>query len=111
MDATNGSSASKAPVLTTPEGEPSLGGFQAQHKMAVQPPKQEDLQRTYATIVTEEASPNDWYGKMSTYSDSPPPGPDFVVRLLTPSQHIQLFWRVRRYPRCHPRLHLLPQPV
>jgi erythrocyte band 7 integral membrane protein len=64
MDATNGSSASKAPVLTTPEGEPSLGGFQAQHKMAVQPPKQEDLQRTYATIVTEEASPNDWYGKM-----------------------------------------------
>ncbi|CEJ79914.1 Putative Stomatin family protein [[Torrubiella] hemipterigena] len=40
------------------------GGFQAQAKMSVQPPKKEDLQRSYATIVATDANPKGWYGSM-----------------------------------------------
>ncbi|KEY64083.1 hypothetical protein S7711_07445 [Stachybotrys chartarum IBT 7711] len=62
-DNSAGGSTSKAPAAN---GEtPSLGGFQAQHKMAVQPPRKEDLQRSYATVVTEDVGPTDWYGKMT----------------------------------------------
>lgn len=43
------------------------GGFQAQAKMTVQPPKKEDLQRSYATIVSNDANPKGWYGSMSTW--------------------------------------------
>ncbi|KAF4126382.1 Regulator of protease HflC, stomatin/prohibitin superfamily [Geosmithia morbida] len=39
-------------------------GFQPQKNMTVQPPKQEDLQRSYATVVDSEASPKGWYGSM-----------------------------------------------
>ncbi|KAM5345832.1 hypothetical protein ACJ41O_011693 [Fusarium nematophilum] len=55
-----GSSTSKAPV---PAGE-GTGGFQAQHKMAIKPPKKEDLQRSYATVVDPNANPKHWYGTM-----------------------------------------------
>ncbi|KAF5537887.1 hypothetical protein H9Q69_001983 [Fusarium xylarioides] len=48
----------KAPVM---EGN---GGFMAQHKMAVEPPKKEDLQRSYATVVENDANPKGWYGSM-----------------------------------------------
>ncbi|KAF4471041.1 stomatin [Fusarium albosuccineum] len=53
-----GGSTSKAPA-TVPDGS---GGFQAQHKMTVVPPKKEDLQRSYATVVDANANPQGWYG-------------------------------------------------
>jgi hypothetical protein len=71
---------STAPLNTTGEGSSAkypeseagattngagTGGFQAQSKMTVQPPKTEDLQRSYARVVTEEANPKGWYGSMS----------------------------------------------
>lgn len=55
----NGDSSSKAP-------EQGTGGFQTQTKMTVIPPKKEDLQRSYATIVENDANPKGWYGTMST---------------------------------------------
>lgn len=54
-----GSSTSKAP-----ENETAIG-FQPQNKMDVQPPRKEDLQRSYATVVIEDANPKGWYGTMS----------------------------------------------
>ena len=60
---TNGAT-SKAP-------EEGTGGFVAQTKMAVQPPKKEDLQKSYATVVTDEANPKGTYAKMSTLSPLP----------------------------------------
>jgi len=39
-------------------------GFQPTNKMTVQPPKEDDLQRSYATTVGSEANPPGWYGKM-----------------------------------------------
>jgi erythrocyte band 7 integral membrane protein len=56
----NGSSGSKVP-----EGESSTGGFQAQNKMTVQPPKQDDLQQSYATVVRTDVDYKGWYGGMS----------------------------------------------
>lgn len=41
------------------------GGFQPQTKMTVQPPKKEDLQRSYGTLVGDDANPKGWYGSMS----------------------------------------------
>lgn len=40
------------------------GGFRPQAPMAVQPPKAEDLQKSYASIITNDADPKDWYGYM-----------------------------------------------
>ncbi|KAM0330573.1 hypothetical protein ACHAQA_003521 [Verticillium albo-atrum] len=40
------------------------GGFQPTHKMTVKPPAKEDLQRSYATVVEENANPKGWYGTM-----------------------------------------------
>lgn len=54
-----GGSSSKAAASV--EGS---GGFQAQHKMKVEPPKKEDLQRSYARIVEEDATPDGWYARM-----------------------------------------------
>ncbi|KOS22252.1 putative band 7 family protein [Escovopsis weberi] len=39
-------------------------GFQAQTKMTVQPPREGDLQRSYATTVGSDANPKGWYGSM-----------------------------------------------
>ena len=60
MSSVNGAqgSSSKAPETDTPLG------FQPHNKMTVQPPKQEDLQRSYATVVSNEANPKGWYGTM-----------------------------------------------
>ena len=58
--ATNGAH-SKAP-------EDSTGGFVAQNRMAVQPPKKEDLQKSYGTIVAYDASPKGAYAKMSMFA-------------------------------------------
>ncbi|KAH6896762.1 hypothetical protein B0T10DRAFT_475050 [Thelonectria olida] len=58
MSTVNGSSSSKAPE------QPTVGGgFQTQNKMTVQPPKKEDLQKSYATTV-DAANPTGWYGSM-----------------------------------------------
>ena len=46
------------------------GGFVANQKMAVQPPRQEDLQKSYASIVGNDANPKGWYGSMSMYLSS-----------------------------------------
>jgi erythrocyte band 7 integral membrane protein len=54
----NGGGSSKAP-----ESDANIG-FQPQNKMTVQPPKQEDLQRSYATIVTQDMGVQGWYGSM-----------------------------------------------
>lgn len=40
-------------------------GFRPQGPMVVQPPKQEDLQKSYASIVGNDANPKGWYGSMS----------------------------------------------
>ena len=40
-------------------------GFTPQTKMVVQPPKKEDLQRSYASVVETDANPKGWYGSMS----------------------------------------------
>ncbi|SPO03840.1 related to stomatin [Cephalotrichum gorgonifer] len=40
------------------------GGFRAQPAMAVLPPRAEDLQDSYATVVDSNADPKGWYGKM-----------------------------------------------
>ncbi|RKU43884.1 hypothetical protein DL546_005590 [Coniochaeta pulveracea] len=40
-------------------------GFRPQHNMvAVVPPREEDLQKSYATIVGTDADPKGWYGSM-----------------------------------------------
>ena len=63
MSANNnaGSSQNKQPAP-----EPSGGGFRAQANMTVQPPRVEDLQKSYATIVSNDANPSGWYGSMGT---------------------------------------------
>ncbi|KAK4154480.1 stomatin-like protein 3 [Chaetomidium leptoderma] len=54
----NGSSKGKATDNAT-----TNGGFQPHHPMRVEPPKPEDLQLSYASIVDEVHSPG-WYGAM-----------------------------------------------
>ena len=39
-------------------------GFKAQPKMTVEPPRPEDLQQSYASIVGNDANPKGWYGGM-----------------------------------------------
>ncbi|KAM4059189.1 SPFH domain/band 7 family protein [Hirsutella rhossiliensis] len=67
MSALNGQgSSSKAPA-TAQEHDSAAGfggGFQPQTKMTVQPPKKEDLQRSYGTLVGDDANPKGWYGSM-----------------------------------------------
>lgn len=60
---------------TSSKAPESEVGFQPQSRMAVQPPKQEDLQRSYATVVSSDANPKGWYGTMSKFTTnaaSPP---------------------------------------
>lgn len=40
-------------------------GFRPQLNMEVTPPRPEDLQKSYATIVSDYSGTNDWYGGMS----------------------------------------------
>ena len=48
---------------TVPE---TNGGFRPTANMTVQQPRQEDLQRSYATVIDANANPKGWYGSMST---------------------------------------------
>ncbi len=50
-------------------------GFRPQAIMAVQPPRQSDLQKAYACIVDDEANPKGWYGSMSASPSRPVPVP------------------------------------
>lgn len=56
-------SSSKAPAESNGQ-HPS--GFRSQAGMTVQRPRQEDLQKSYASIVGNDANPKGWYGSMST---------------------------------------------
>lgn len=48
-------------------------GFRAQPNMtAVQPPKPEDLQMSYASVVGVDPQPKGWYGAMSMFLAFPP---------------------------------------
>lgn len=40
-------------------------GFRPTQGMAVVPPKPQDLQQSYASIVGNDANPKGWYGSMS----------------------------------------------
>lgn len=55
----------KQPAASTSTDQP-----RAQPAMVVQPPRQEDLQKSYATVVDPDANPKGWYGSMSMF---PPP--------------------------------------
>ncbi len=54
---------------TSSKGKTALpetnGGFRPQVNMVVQPPRPEDLQKSYATVVDTDANPKGWYGSMS----------------------------------------------
>ncbi|KAI2625418.1 stomatin-like protein [Hypomontagnella submonticulosa] len=52
IDQTNGSGPSQA------------AGFRSQAGMTVERPRQEDLQASYASVVSENANPKGWYGSM-----------------------------------------------
>nr|AAQ73640.1 stomatin-like protein [Epichloe festucae] len=54
----DGESSSKAPA---PAPAPA---YESGLKMEVQPPKQEDLQQSYATLVGNDPNPKGWYGSM-----------------------------------------------
>ena len=62
-----GSSKGKAPE----HNEANNVGFRPQANMVVEPPKPEDLQKSYASIVGDDAGPQGWYGSMSTAARSP----------------------------------------
>lgn len=62
------SSSSQAPG-TNGTSSHNAAGFRPQVGMAVQPPRQEDLQKSYASIVGNDANPKGWYGSMSTCSE------------------------------------------
>jgi len=57
-------STAKAKALDTDEGV-AVNGFRPQHNMvSVQPPRREELQRSYATVVADDVDPQGWYGSM-----------------------------------------------
>lgn len=58
-----------APTSSSGKGHDTNGvntGFRPTAPMAVAPPRPEDLQRSYASIVGNDANPKGWYGSMST---------------------------------------------
>ena len=59
-------STTKAKGLDNHHEDGLNGGFRPQAPMAVVPPRKEDLQRSYAAIVANDANPQGWYGSMST---------------------------------------------
>lgn len=48
------------------EAPPPAVGFRPQANMTVEPPRPEDLQKSYASIVGTDADAKGWYGSMST---------------------------------------------
>ncbi|KAI4599131.1 hypothetical protein KJ359_002089 [Pestalotiopsis sp. 9143b] len=69
MSATDNSSAplrkDKGPDTNGASGNGDVNiGFRPQQAMAVEPPKERDLQPSYASIVGNDAGPKGWYGGM-----------------------------------------------
>lgn len=65
-------------------GHGAQAGFRPQGPMVVQPPRQEDLQKSYASIVGTDADAKGWYGSMSkpaTSQHHPPSLPQLVLTL------------------------------
>lgn len=63
MSAVNG--AGNGSTSKSVDNEGGLPGFQPQKKMAVEPPRGDDLQQSYAAVIGAEANPKGWYGSMS----------------------------------------------
>lgn len=64
---TNGAGAGTAPGTAGSSKAPLEAGFKPQQNMVVIPPKKEDLQPSYATVVGADPNPRGWYGSMSTF--------------------------------------------
>lgn len=62
MNAPSTPGSSKAPDTNGVGGQT---GFRPQGPMVVQPPREEDLQKSYASIVGTDADAKGWYGGMS----------------------------------------------
>lgn len=52
----------------TDSGGASNGGFRPQANMTVEPPKPEDLQKSYASVIDPDSNPKGWYGSMGEYA-------------------------------------------
>ena len=71
MDGPSVKDSSSGKAKAQDEFNPHTNGFRPQNDMnVVVPPRAEDLQRSYAAIVTNDVNPQGWYGSMSTYSAS-----------------------------------------
>lgn len=46
-------------------GKAAAPAYDSQPKMNVEPPRQEDLQQSYATLIGNDPNPKGWYGGMS----------------------------------------------
>lgn len=64
-------------------GVGAQAGFRPQAPMIVQPPRQEDLQKSYASIVGNDADAKGWYGGMSKSAASQFHLPPLPRTLLT----------------------------
>lgn len=80
MDPDSKPSSSKAQGSNGTPSQHAAAGFRPQVGMTVQPPRQEDLQKSYASIVGNDANPKGWYGSMSTYYELRPPTPTHLGR-------------------------------
>ncbi|KAJ9149969.1 Stomatin family protein [Pleurostoma richardsiae] len=58
----SGSTSKDSAARTNGAGQAT--GFRPQANMSVEPPRPEDLQRSYATVVDTDANPKGWYGSM-----------------------------------------------
>ena len=91
-------------------------GFRTQANMVVQPPKMEDLQQSYATIITHDANPKGWYGMMSMSIAKLPRAMAVKLslslsRLLTTTPPSQCSWYHYRNHGRYSLLRLLPEPI
>lgn len=101
--------------MDRPESTPSSSkaadhaGFKAQNNMTVQPPREEDLQKSYESIVGTDANPKGWYGSMSMYCRDEYKKETRHQSLIFhhSQQPRRLHWNNGRYSL----LHLLSQPV
>lgn len=110
MSTLNGAGHSSTSKATDQDGS-SVPGFQPQNKMTVQPPRGEDLQRSYAAEIGGEANPKGWYGSMSTsLSSYHHPKSDmllFLTLISNSQQSWRMYWNMWRNSLLHP----LPQPL
>jgi len=82
-------------------------GFRPQVNMTVLPPKREDLQKSYASIVDDNANPKGWYGSMSMCPPLSWPQSEIILTDVTSQRHR----RSHRHDGRVPVLYLLPKPL